>query len=158
MVGHRASVIAVLLGSALPCLAAAADPAAAPMQLALAGGLERPPEHLMRQEARADRADRVAMRRNPATGTAAPLPRDSVGQRALQGMLEASESAPMPVADQEAATFRFRKQGNAGRDIQQGYKDMCDRVSRKLWDDPNGKRIKFDVGGKPGVAFEIPLR
>jgi hypothetical protein len=153
---YRASVIAVLLGSVMPCVASAAEPAAAPLQLALAGGLERPPEPLVRHEARADRADRLAMRR--ATAPNAPLPRESVGQRALQGMLEASESAPLPAAEQEAATFRFRKQGNAGRDIQQGYKDMCDRVSRKLWDDPNGKRIKFDVAGKPGVAFEIPLR
>jgi hypothetical protein len=153
MVLHRAGVFAVLLGSVMPGAVLAAESSPAPLRLALAGGLERPPEPMLRHEARSDRA---AMRRAGSVG--APLAPPSVGQRALEGMLASAESAPMPVAEQESATFRFRRQGNAGRDIQQGYKDMCDRVSRKLWDDPNGKRIKFDVAGKPGVALEIPLR
>ena len=35
---------------------------------------------------------------------------------------------------------------------------MCDNVSAKLWDDPDGKRVRFDIAGKPGVGVEIPLR
>jgi hypothetical protein len=153
MVLHRASMFAVLLGSVMPGAVLAGEFSPEPLRLALAGGLERPPEPTLRHQTRSDRA---AVRRAAAIG--APLPPPSVGQRALEGMLASAEAAPMPVAEQENATFRFRKQGNAGRDIQQGYKDMCDRVSRKLWDEPNGKRIKFDVAGKPGVALEIPLR
>ena len=84
--------------------------------------------------------------------------RPSRSQRALQGLLaNASEDEPS-VADQSGENFRFERRGNAGRNISQGYKRMCDNVSAKLWDNPDGKRVKFDIAGKPGVAVEIPLR
>ena len=84
--------------------------------------------------------------------------RPSRGQLALQGLLaNASEDEPS-VIDQPGENFRFERSGNAGRNISQGYKRMCDNVSAKLWDDPDGKRVKFDIAGKPGVAVEIPLR
>ena len=151
---NRASMCAVLLGLSGSGVAAAADTDAAPLRLALAPEAERVVRDVPSEAP--GRTDRAAARRAASIG--APIPQESLGQRALQSMLASSEAAPMPVADQESATFKFRRQGNAGRDIKEGYKDMCDRVSRKLWNDPNGKRIKFDVAGKPGVAFEIPLR
>ncbi len=80
-------------------------------------------------------------------------------QRALQSVF----SAPMPAGDEliaadQSAQFKFDRRGNAGRDLRRSYNNMCTNVSQKLWDEPNGKRIRFDVSGKPGVAFEIPLR
>ena len=53
--------------------------------------------------------------------------------------------------------LKFQKRGNAFRDLNKGYREMCDRVSQKLWDDPNGKRVRFDVAGKPGIGIEIPV-
>jgi hypothetical protein len=35
---------------------------------------------------------------------------------------------------------------------------MGENLAKKVFDDPRGKRIVFDVEGKPGVGVEIPLR
>ena len=82
----------------------------------------------------------------------------SLSQRALQSLLENADVESPAATAQDGATFRFERRGSAGRDLSQGYKAMCARASEKLWDDPNGKRVKFDIAGKPGVAIEIPLR
>ena len=81
----------------------------------------------------------------------------SLGERALDSLLDDADrqaTSPAPAS----GTFNFKRRGNAGRDLAQGYNNMCEAVSRKVWDDPNGRRIKFDVAGKPGVGIEIPLR
>ncbi len=82
----------------------------------------------------------------------------SLSQRALQSLLDNADVEAPAVAAQDGATFRFERRGSAGRELSQGYKAMCARASEKLWDEPNGKRVKFDIAGKPGVAIEIPLR
>ncbi len=82
-------------------------------------------------------------------------------QRALQSLLTGSELAANEasgVSDRPEDRFRFEKTGNAARDFSRGYRDMCAKASNKIWDEPNGRRIKFDIAGKPGVAIEIPLR
>jgi hypothetical protein len=82
----------------------------------------------------------------------------SLSQRALQSLLANADEEESAVGSQAGDTFRFERRGNAGRNISQGYKRMCANVSEKIWNDPNGKRVKFDIAGKPGVAVEIPLR
>jgi len=82
-------------------------------------------------------------------------------QRALQSVLTGSELAAneaSSVSDRPEDRFRFEKTGNAARDFSRGYRDMCAKASNRIWDEPNGRRIKFDIAGKPGVAIEIPLR
>lgn len=81
-------------------------------------------------------------------------------QRALQSVLAESELAvdETDPGDPAQNRFRFEKRGTAARDISRGYRDMCARVSNRIWDEPNGRRVKFDIAGKPGVAVEIPLR
>jgi hypothetical protein len=54
--------------------------------------------------------------------------------------------------------LRFKKQGHLARDIKRGYRNMGENLARKVFDDPRGKRVVFDVAGKPGVGLEIPLR
>ena len=82
----------------------------------------------------------------------------TLSERALQSLLDnADVESPAAIA-QDGETFRFERRGSAGRGLSQGYKAMCQRASEKLWDEPNGKRVKFDIAGKPGVAIEIPLR
>jgi hypothetical protein len=54
--------------------------------------------------------------------------------------------------------LRFKKQGHLGRDIKRGYRNMGENLARKMFDEPRGKRVVFDVAGKPGVGLEIPLR
>jgi hypothetical protein len=82
----------------------------------------------------------------------------SLSQRALQSLLQDANDEATPAAASNNAQFRFKRRGDAGRDLAAGYNAMCDNVSQKLWDEPDGKRVRFDIAGKPGVAVEIPLR
>jgi len=120
-----------------------------PLQLKLATAPTSAPRMLHDPGTRADAARPARFRVKEA----------SLGERAITSLLEdADKQADMSPAPADGASFRFNRRGNAGRAIAQGYNNMCDAVSRKVWDDPNGKRIKFDVAGKPGVGIEIPLR
>jgi len=81
----------------------------------------------------------------------------SLGRQALENVLD---PADVPLDNEPAQgrlQLKFQKRGNAFRDLNKGYREMCDRVSQKLWDEPNGKRVRFDVAGKPGIGIEIPV-
>lgn len=82
----------------------------------------------------------------------------SLSERALQNLVDNAELESLATANEDEAMFRFERRGSAGRDLSQGYKSICKSAAEKLWDEPNGKRVKFDSAGKPGVAIEIPLR
>jgi hypothetical protein len=82
-------------------------------------------------------------------------------QRALLSILNApdqpfAESRAAP--GQAAPMFRFERQGSAVRDLARGYKGVLTKVSSKIWDEPNGRRIRFDIAGKPGIGVEFPIR
>lgn len=138
--------------AALP--ANAADRARTPLQLTFVAppaAAARVPAQVRMPTGSPSRAGRLVAARDQ-------LP---LRERALQSVLAGSEM----VADDEPSLsgtpenrFRFEKNGNAARDLSRGYRDMCAKVSDRVWDDPNGRRIKFDIAGKPGVAVEIPLR
>ena len=142
--------IALSLSTLLACGsvgAPAAEPGKRPLQLKLSS------TPAVAAPARIQPTASTRAPRGPRFRTVDP----SLGERALASLLDnADEQAMSPTAD--GATFRFKRRGNAGRDIAQGYNNLCETVSRKVWDDPNGKRVKFDVAGKPGVGIEIPLR
>ena len=53
--------------------------------------------------------------------------------------------------------LRFKKQTHLARDIKRGYRNMGEKLARKAFDDPRGKRIVFDVDGRVGVGIEITL-
>lgn len=81
--------------------------------------------------------------------------------RALQSVLDTPglEREPVVSGSRPATVeFRFERRGPAIKNLARSYRRMCDSVSRKLWDDPKGRRIKFDIAGKPGVGVEIPIR
>ena len=81
-----------------------------------------------------------------------------LGERALENVLDPSVPRALDEDRSEGRLqLKFQKRGNAFRDLNKSYREMCDRVSQKIWDDPNGKRVRFDVAGKPGIAFEIPV-
>lgn len=142
----------------LPGLARCSDRSAAPLQLRLATA--NASQHLLpTAPARAGaprRGTAISRRGHPGFVEAQP----NVRQRALQSLLASSEQVDVEsLADTGGpnASFRFERQGSAARDLSRGYKAICDKVATKLWDEPEGKRIRFDVAGKPGVAMEIPL-
>jgi hypothetical protein len=54
--------------------------------------------------------------------------------------------------------FRFEHRGgNVTREIPRGYNRMCDALSVHIWNQPDGKRLCFDVRGKPGISISIPI-
>jgi hypothetical protein len=87
----------------------------------------------------------------------APRATREVRERALQEWLAGQEPGVEEARTDGALKLRFHRRGNAFKDLQGGYREMCNRVSAKVWDEPNGKRVRFDVAGKPGVGVEIPL-
>lgn len=56
------------------------------------------------------------------------------------------------------AQLDFAGTGPWHQDVRRGYRDLTERVSRRVWDDPQGRRIVFDVDGRPGIGVEIPLQ
>jgi len=145
--------------SLTPGLAAASAPDLRPLQLGLAPSYSPSPRANAGSELRAS-----APRTTVSPGrrfTGAVEAERSLRQRALESMLNAPESTldDRPVgSDMEMPQFRFERRGPAIRDFSRGYKEVCAKVSRKIWDEPNGRRIKFDVAGKPGVGIELPIR
>jgi hypothetical protein len=81
----------------------------------------------------------------------------SLGRQALESVLDPASPALDESRAEGQLQLKFQKQGNAFRDLHRTYREMCDRVSSKIWDDPNGKRVRFDVAGKPGLGVEIPI-
>ena len=81
----------------------------------------------------------------------------SLGRQALENVLDSAAPTLDDARAEGRLQLKFQKQGNAFRDLHRTYREMCDRVSSKIWEDPNGKRVRFDVAGKPGVGVEIPI-
>jgi hypothetical protein len=93
----------------------------------------------------------------PARSAALPATH-AIREHALQGLLASGQEPVLEEAPADGRlNLRFQRRGNAFKDLQGGYREMCNRVSAKIWDEPNGKRVRFDVAGKPGFGVEIPL-
>lgn len=43
------------------------------------------------------------------------------------------------------------------RRLRSGYRQLGERLASRLWDDPAGRRVKFDIEGRPGIGLEIPF-
>jgi hypothetical protein len=77
------------------------------------------------------------------------------------GLLTGLEDSDTVVSTLPTAGYpqlRFKKRSSLDRDIKRGYRNMGENLAKKVFDDPRGKRIVFDVEGKPGVGVEIPLQ
>ena len=99
-----------------------------------------------------------AFRRAPTREAVLHARAQDLGERALENVLDpATPRALEEDRGEGQLQLKFNKRGNAFRDLNRSYREMCDRVSQKIWDDPNGKRVRFDVAGKPGIGVEIPV-
>ena len=153
---HRVAIAGLTLiacCSLAPQPASAADRARAPLHLTFVA----PATHAARTAAQPREAAPSMARNGRLVASRDQLP---LRERALQSVLAGSEIADEEpdIAGSAENRFRFEKNGNFARDLSRGYREMCAKVSNRLWDEPNGRRVKFDIAGKPGVAVEIPLR
>lgn len=143
-------------------LALASGQAAATATRPLRLGFVAPPERVA--PVRAERSipqplGRVESRRGARLHELSDRP--PLSQRAIESILDPPAPALAAVDETPSGgqmNLRFQKRGNAFRDLSKGYREMCDKASAKLWDEPNGKRVRFDVRGKPGIGIEIPIR
>jgi hypothetical protein len=92
-----------------------------------------------------------------------PMPRTPrVDPMALgMGLVTGLDPADATVANSPASGYpvlQFQKRGHLARDIKRGYRNMGENLAKRVWEDPKGKRIVFDIEGRPGVGVEIPLR
>ena len=71
--------------------------------------------------------------------------------------LAAGNSVFVAEVPDSGGQFRFEHRGPITKVVPQSYRRMCDSLSRKIWDEPDGRRISFDIRGKPGIAIEIPI-
>ena len=71
--------------------------------------------------------------------------------------LEEPAASSTTAAAADYPVLEFKKQGHLGRDIKRSYRNMGENLARRVFDDPKGKRIVFDVAGKPGIGLEIAL-
>lgn len=53
--------------------------------------------------------------------------------------------------------IQWRQDHSLDQRLRSQYRQMGEELASKLWDDPRGRRIKFDIEGKPGLGLEIPL-
>lgn len=94
---------------------------------------------------------------------AKPMPRSprvdpiDLGVGLVTGLDPADATVPNSPAN-GYPVLPFQKRGHLARDIKRGYRNMGENLARRVWEDPKGKRIVFDVEGRPGVGVEIPLR
>jgi hypothetical protein len=160
------------IGGMVTVLALLASPMAAaqkPLRMDLAPLLQDKPAA---SAPRAMAAPRTTSRRSFSTPEPVVLDRDrrltdrrEARQEALStlgvGLLTGLDPADATTSNTPAAGYpqlRFKKQGHLARDIKRSYRNMGENLARRVFDDPKGKRIVFDVAGRPGVGVEIPLR
>lgn len=139
-------------------------PIAAWLTLGMLGGLV--------QDAGATESGRRAARTDPPSAPSPQLPSDflvGVPDSALRlppnlrsaqftagpGKMTAGQA---PAATLPRSGLRDIRRGSMASNARDRYDRFCDDVTAKIWDEPNGKRLKFDIRGKPGIAIAIPVR
>lgn len=53
--------------------------------------------------------------------------------------------------------LQWRQEHSLDQRLRSQYRQLGEQLAAKLWDDPRGRRIKFDIEGRPGLGLEIPL-
>ena len=62
-----------------------------------------------------------------------------------------------PATPRANSSLRDAHRGSMANSVSQSYNRFCDNLSASVWAEPNGRRLSFDIHGKPGIAIEIPV-
>jgi hypothetical protein len=161
------------IGGMVTALAILASPAAfaqKPLRMDIAPLVQ--PQKATAVAPRAATAQRASSRRSFAAPQPEVLDRDRrlTDRREAQldavstlgvGLLTGLDPADATVSTTPNAGYpvlKFQKPGHLARDIKRSYRNMGEKLARRVFDDPKGKRIVFDVDGRPGIGVEIPLK
>jgi hypothetical protein len=56
-----------------------------------------------------------------------------------------------------ASTWQLDDQERLDQRLRYTYRKLGEDLAARLWDDPKGRRVRFDVSGRPGLGLVIPL-
>lgn len=54
--------------------------------------------------------------------------------------------------------FELSDEQRLDQRLQAGYRRFGENLAARIWQDPKGRRVKFDVEGRPGLGMVIPFR
>lgn len=80
------------------------------------------------------------------------LPDSPIGVRLHCGSL-----CENPVRLSKQLNLKVQDTDRLDRRLRSNYRQLGERLASKLWDDPAGRRVKFDIEGRPGIGLEIPF-
>lgn len=92
-------------------------------------------------------------------GDVASLAKQQHVERAARsgGHVAKSASLACDLCVAPTTDLQWRQDRSLDQRLRSQYRQMGEELASKLWDDPRGRRIKFDIEGKPGLGLEIPL-
>lgn len=64
---------------------------------------------------------------------------------------------PLPSRSKRLSVSMGLEDDRLDRRLRSGYRQLGERLASRLWDDPDGRRVKFDIEGRPGIGLEIPF-
>jgi hypothetical protein len=56
-----------------------------------------------------------------------------------------------------ATAFQMSSDDRLDQRLRYGYRKLGEDMAARLWDNPRGKRIQFDIEGRPGLGLVIPF-
>lgn len=56
-----------------------------------------------------------------------------------------------------ATAFQMSSEERLDQRLRYGYRKLGEDLAARLWDNPRGKRVQFDIEGRPGLGLAIPF-
>lgn len=57
-----------------------------------------------------------------------------------------------------ATAFQMSAEARLDQRLRYGYRKLGEDMAARLWDNPRGRRVLFDIEGRPGLGLEVPFR
>lgn len=57
-----------------------------------------------------------------------------------------------------ATAFQMSSDERLDQRLRYGYRKLGEDLAARLWDNPRGRRVLFDIEGRPGLGLEVPFR
>lgn len=57
-----------------------------------------------------------------------------------------------------ATAFQMSSDDRLDQRLRYGYRKLGEDLAARMWDNPRGRRVRFDIEGRPGLGLEVPFR